>query len=130
MVGAVTGLVTLLLALVLGLLIWTAFGVCSTQKASIQPMAINDLKFDAAQRRRHRRGGLHRRSRHSAADGARTRRCAAHGRLVELFPDWNGEQLPLHAYHLSRHLPPAKVRAFVNFLLEHVTSSSGASRSR
>jgi hypothetical protein len=48
MIGAVTGLVTLLLALVLGLLIWTAFGVYSTQKASIQTVAINDLKFDAA----------------------------------------------------------------------------------
>ncbi len=48
MVGAVTGLVTLLLALVLGLLIWTAFGVYSNQKASIQSMAINALKFDAA----------------------------------------------------------------------------------
>jgi len=48
MVGAVTGLVTLLLALVLGLLIWTAFGVYSTQKASIQTMAIGDLKLDAA----------------------------------------------------------------------------------
>jgi hypothetical protein len=48
MIGAVTGLVTLLLALVLGLLIWTAFGVYSTQKASIQTMALNDLRFDAA----------------------------------------------------------------------------------
>ncbi len=48
MVGAVTGLVTLLLALVLGLLIWTAFGVYSAQKASIQSMAIAGLKFDAA----------------------------------------------------------------------------------
>ena len=48
MIGAVTGLVTLLLALVLGLLIWTAFGVYSTQKASIQTVAIYDLKFDAA----------------------------------------------------------------------------------
>jgi hypothetical protein len=48
MIGAVTGLVTLLLALVLGLLIWTAFGVYSTQKASIQSVAIYDLKFDAA----------------------------------------------------------------------------------
>ena len=47
-IGAVTGLVTLLLALVLGLLIWTAFGVYSTQKASIQSIAINALKFDAA----------------------------------------------------------------------------------
>src|ERR1700677_478901 len=48
MIGAVTGLVTLLLALVLGLLIWTAFGVFSTQKTSIQTVAIYDLKFDAA----------------------------------------------------------------------------------
>jgi DNA-binding transcriptional LysR family regulator len=44
------------------------------------------------------------------------------GRLVELFPDWNGERFPLHVYHLSRHLPPAKVRAFVKFILEDVTS--------
>src|SRR5271154_5906123 len=48
MIGAVTGLVTLLLALVLGLLIWTAFGVYSTQKASLQTMALNDLRLDAA----------------------------------------------------------------------------------
>ena len=48
MIGAVTGLVTLLLALVLGLLVWTAFGVYSTQKTSIQTVAIYDLKFDAA----------------------------------------------------------------------------------
>jgi hypothetical protein len=48
MIGAVTGLVTLLLALVLGLLIWTAFGVYSAQKASIQTTALYDLRFDAA----------------------------------------------------------------------------------
>jgi hypothetical protein len=48
MTGAVVGLVTLLLALVLGLLIWTAFGVFSTQKASIQTLAVNGLKFDQA----------------------------------------------------------------------------------
>ncbi len=48
MVGAVVGLVTLLLALVLGLLIWTSFGVYSAQKASIQSMAISDLKFNTA----------------------------------------------------------------------------------
>jgi hypothetical protein len=35
MTGAVVGLMTLLLALVLGLLIWTAYGVFSTQKTSI-----------------------------------------------------------------------------------------------
>jgi hypothetical protein len=33
MIGGVVGLVTLLLVLVLGLLIWTAFGVFNTQKA-------------------------------------------------------------------------------------------------
>lgn len=40
------------------------------------------------------------------------------GRLVELFPDWNGEVFPLHIYHPSRHLPPAKVRAFLRFVNE------------
>jgi hypothetical protein len=48
MTGAVVGLMTLLLALVLGLLIWTAYGVFSAQKLSIQILAINDLKLDAA----------------------------------------------------------------------------------
>ena len=48
MTGAVVGLVTLLLALVLGLLIWTAYGVFSTQKTLIQTVAVNALKFDRA----------------------------------------------------------------------------------
>ena len=39
---------TLLLALVLGLLIWTAFGVFSTQKTSVQTLAVTDLRFDEA----------------------------------------------------------------------------------
>jgi len=45
MTGAVVGLMTLLLALVLGLLIWTAYGVFSAQKLSIQILAINDLSW-------------------------------------------------------------------------------------
>jgi hypothetical protein len=48
MTGAVVGLMTLLVALVLGLLIWTAYGVFSTQKASVQTLAITDLKLDEA----------------------------------------------------------------------------------
>jgi hypothetical protein len=48
MTGAVVGLMTLLLALVLGLLIWTAYGVFSIQKASVQTLAITDLKLDEA----------------------------------------------------------------------------------
>ena len=48
MTGAVVGLMTLLLALVLGLLIWTAYGVYSTQKVAVQTLAISVLKFDEA----------------------------------------------------------------------------------
>jgi hypothetical protein len=48
MTGAVVGLMTLLVALVLGLLIWRAYGVFSTQKASVQTLAITDLKLDEA----------------------------------------------------------------------------------
>jgi DNA-binding transcriptional LysR family regulator len=39
------------------------------------------------------------------------------GKLVELFPDWPGERFPLYVFHLSRHVPPAKVRAFVDFVV-------------
>ena len=46
MVGGVTGLVITLVALVLGLLIWTAFGVFSTQKTELQVMAANALEFN------------------------------------------------------------------------------------
>jgi DNA-binding transcriptional LysR family regulator len=42
------------------------------------------------------------------------------GRLVELFPDWPDETFPLYALHPSRHLPPAKVRAFMDLILEAV----------
>src|SRR5271166_284972 len=46
MVGGVTGLVITLVALVFGLLIWTAFGVFSTQKTELQVMAANALEFN------------------------------------------------------------------------------------
>ena len=42
------------------------------------------------------------------------------GRLIELFPAWPDETFPLYALHPSRHLPPAKVRAFMDFVLEAV----------
>ena len=38
------------------------------------------------------------------------------GRLVDLFPDWPDERFPLYALYPSRHLPAAKVRAFVDFV--------------
>jgi DNA-binding transcriptional LysR family regulator len=35
--------------------------------------------------------------------------------LVDLFPDWPDERFPLYALYPSRHLPAAKVRAFIDF---------------
>jgi DNA-binding transcriptional LysR family regulator len=40
------------------------------------------------------------------------------GRLVELFPDWQDERFPLYALYPSRRLPPAKLRAFLDFVVE------------
>ena len=48
MIGAVVGLLTLLVALVLGLLIWTAYGVYASQNAAIQSLAAKDLQLDLA----------------------------------------------------------------------------------
>jgi DNA-binding transcriptional LysR family regulator len=39
------------------------------------------------------------------------------GALVELFPRWRDERFPLYVFHPSRHLPPAKVRAFLDFVI-------------
>jgi DNA-binding transcriptional LysR family regulator len=40
---------------------------------------------------------------------------AAHD-LVDLFPDWGDERFPLYLYLPSRRHPPARVRAFVDFI--------------
>jgi DNA-binding transcriptional LysR family regulator len=37
--------------------------------------------------------------------------------LVQILPDWADERWPLYAYHVSRHHPPAKVRAFMDFVV-------------
>jgi DNA-binding transcriptional LysR family regulator len=42
----------------------------------------------------------------------------ASGRLVQILPEWGEERYPLYAYHPSRHLPPAKVRAFIDLVQE------------
>lgn len=38
------------------------------------------------------------------------------GDLVHVLPEWSDEMFPLYAYYPSRHLPPAKVRAFMDFV--------------
>ena len=47
-IGAVVGLLTLLCALVLGLLIWTAYGVYGAQNLAIQTLAAKVLQLDQA----------------------------------------------------------------------------------
>ena len=46
MIGAVVGLLTLLSALVMGLLIWTAYGVYAAQNVSIQTLAAKVLQLE------------------------------------------------------------------------------------
>jgi hypothetical protein len=50
MIGGVVGLLTLLLALVLGLLIWTSFGVFSTQQRELEAIAAKALEFNLEMR--------------------------------------------------------------------------------
>ena len=57
MIGGVVGLLTLLLALVLGLLIWTAYGVYSTQQTELQTIAARALEFDLEMRQYGPEGG-------------------------------------------------------------------------
>jgi len=40
----------------------------------------------------------------------------ASGQLVNLFPDWPDEIFPLYAFYPSRRHPPAKTRAFLEFV--------------
>ena len=44
----------------------------------------------------------------------------ASGTLEQILPAWAEERFPLFAYHPSRHLPPAKVRAFIDFVMASV----------
>lgn len=40
------------------------------------------------------------------------------GKLVLVLTGWQEERYPLYAYYPSRHLPPAKIRAFLDFVRE------------
>ena len=48
----------------------------------------------------------------------------ASGELVQILADWAEERFPLYAYHPSRHLPPAKVRAFLDFVVASIPPTS------
>lgn len=42
----------------------------------------------------------------------------ADGRLVELFADWPDDTFPIYAYYPSRHHMPARVRTFLDFVID------------
>ncbi|HEY0802802.1 MAG TPA: LysR family transcriptional regulator [Steroidobacteraceae bacterium] len=46
------------------------------------------------------------------------------GQLVDLFPDWPDKKFTLYALYPSRHLPAAKVRAFIDFVMAVVALRS------
>jgi len=48
------------------------------------------------------------------------------GQLVDLFPDWPDERFPLYALYPSRQWPAAKVRAFIEFVVEVLKASPPA----
>jgi hypothetical protein len=92
MTGAVVGLMTLLLALVLGLLIWTAYGVFSAQKASVQTLAITDLKLDEA----FQDYGP------EAAEGHRILRDGIKNTIAEIWKNSDDEQAVIHKFGYAR----------------------------
>jgi DNA-binding transcriptional LysR family regulator len=52
------------------------------------------------------------------------------GELVRVLPDWHAETRPLSIYYSSRKLVPAKVRVFVDYMVEQFRASGHAARFR
>ena len=52
------------------------------------------------------------------------------GALVEILSGWQGDSFPLYALYPSGHLPPAKVRAFIDFVQSRLVRSSGRGSAR
>jgi DNA-binding transcriptional LysR family regulator len=50
------------------------------------------------------------------------------GELVRVLPDWYADALPLSIYYTSRKLVPAKVRVFVDFIVEGFRNSEHEAR--
>nr|WP_315251504.1 LysR family transcriptional regulator [uncultured Duganella sp.] len=52
------------------------------------------------------------------------------GELARVLPDWHAETRPLSIYYSSRKLVPAKVRVFVDYIVEQFRASGHAKRFR
>jgi DNA-binding transcriptional LysR family regulator len=50
------------------------------------------------------------------------------GKLIDLFPDWPDGRFSLYALFPSRHLPAAKVRAFIEFVVAAVGTKAEGRR--
>ncbi|RFB70878.1 MULTISPECIES: LysR family transcriptional regulator [unclassified Herbaspirillum] len=50
------------------------------------------------------------------------------GDLVRVLPEWHADALPLSIYYTSRKLVPAKVRVFVDYIVEEFRASGNAAR--
>jgi DNA-binding transcriptional LysR family regulator len=48
----------------------------------------------------------------------------ARGEVQQVLPDWSDERYPLYVFHPSRHLPPARVRAFLDFIQRTTTEDA------
>lgn len=46
------------------------------------------------------------------------------GLLIDILPDWPGEAYPLYVLYPAGHLPAAKVRAFIDFVVDEVCGQS------
>jgi DNA-binding transcriptional LysR family regulator len=42
--------------------------------------------------------------------------------LIKLFPDWSDERFPLYVYYVSRNYVPAKVRKFIDFITDSLST--------
>jgi len=47
------------------------------------------------------------------------------GALVNMFPDWSDERFPLYVYYVSRNHVPAKVRKFIDFIVDSLGKETG-----
>ena len=47
------------------------------------------------------------------------------GTLINLFPDWSDERFPLYVYYASRNHVPAKVRKFIDFIVNSLGTRTG-----
>ncbi len=52
------------------------------------------------------------------------------GTLINLFPDWPDERFPLYVYYVSRNYVPAKVRKFIDFVMESLSAETGTASKR